>query len=222
MLLLFAQTKQFKSYLTMNIGYSLSEGTDVLGIWSVLGGPKRVLLIEQECGQDEAQDRLKKIHEYRRGKNALNNFWVVSKDLGCALDTEQGRLTIQKHIDMAKPQILMLDPFSWFHSRPSNDNDEIKRLVRWMLGWQVEKNLATIINLHTSKRSEFRNGDGSDVNSIKGASSLAEAASALIGISQPTTDKTIKQLHVTLRHGKDPKPIKIQFLEESGTFAVMP
>jgi RecA-family ATPase len=222
MLLLFAPTKYFKSYLTMNMGYSLAEGSDVLGIWPVQGGPKRVLLIEQECGQDEAQDRLRKIHAYRQGKNAINNLWVVSKDLDCALDTEHGLSTIQKHMDLAKPQILILDPFSWFHSRPGNDNDEIKRLAKKLLAWQMEKNLATIINLHTSKRSEFRNGDGSDVNSIKGASALAEAASSIIGMSEPTTDKTIKRLHFTLRHGKDPKPIKIQFLEESGTFVVIP
>jgi RecA-family ATPase len=217
MMLVYGSTKQYKSFVTMNMGYEFAEGLPVLGVWSVTGGPKRVLLIEQECGQDEAQRRMREIHNKRQGKFVEQNLWVVSKDLDCVIDDPELKV-LNEHVKMAKPQILILDPFSWFHSRPGNDNDEIKRVIKNLLKWQMKHDIATILNHHTTKKNEFHNGDGSDLNAIKGASALSEAASSIIGISQPTSAKTIKQLHFTFRHGAEPQPLKVQFQEDSGTF----
>ena len=226
LLLVFGPTKHYKSFFMMNMCYELAEGLPVLGKWPISGDPKRVLYIEQECGQDEAQRRLGKIHGYRKGKNVQDNLWIVSRDLDCALDSQQGLDVLLKHVEMAKPQIIVLDPFSWFHSRPGNDNDEIKGLVKKFLKLTQEKNMASMFSHHSGKRSEFRNGDGTDVTSIKGATALAEAASSIIGLSKPTTSETVIRLDFTLRHAPNPKHFKIKFDGEddgdTNTFAIVP
>jgi len=216
-----------KSYLALNMAYDLAEGTDVCGLWPVKGGPKRVLLIEQECGQDELQRRAGKIHAWRAGQWASENLWLVSKDLDCVLDTDHGMELIQKHVNKSQAQIVVFDPLSWFHSKNGNDNDDMKWLMRRMLKWQQEKNLASIMTHHCGKPSDWRSGNGTDINSIKGASAVQEAASSVCGISRPTASNTIIRLDFTFRHAPNPKrPVKLQFKEEGeageGTFELMP
>lgn len=215
MLLVFAPTKYLKSFLALNLAYDLAEGRTFWSGYKVKS-PKRVLVLEQECGQDELQSRVRKIHAWRAGGHAPDNLWLVSKDLDCALDSDKGLEIIQKHVEQAKPEIIVLDPLSWFHSKNGNDNDDMKWLMRRLLKWQQDNNLASIVTAHCGKPGEFRSGNGGDINSIKGASAIGEAASAVIGLSRPSSSKTIIQLNYTLRHAGDPPPTKLQFDGESG------
>lgn len=223
MMLIFAPTKYLKSYLALNIAYQLANGDKVLDTWEVKNGPKRVLVIEQECGRDEAQSRARNLHRYKMGQWAGDNLWLVSKDLDCAVDSASGMALIDKHVTDSNAQIVVLDPWSWFHSRPENDNGEMKALVRKVLKWQQERKIATILTHHTSKPSEWRKGNGMDINSIKGGSALAEACSTIIGLSRPLPDdKDVLRLDFTCRHAADPFPLKLRFNGAAGELKLIP
>lgn len=221
MMLIYAPTKYLKSFLSLNVAYQFAEGSDVFGTWPVKGGGKKVLVIEQECGRDEAQSRAGKLHAARCGRFAGDNLYIVSKDLDCAIDTASGMALIESHIAESQAEIVVLDPWSWFHSVPENDNTEIKKQVRKLLKWQQEHNIATIVTHHTAKRGEFRAGNGTDIDSIKGGTALAEACSSVVGLSRPTSDPTLLRLDFTLRHAANPHPVKLQFDGTSGSFSVV-
>jgi len=103
-----AEAKSLKSMLALNMAYELAEGLPVLGCFKT-SGEKRVLVIEQEIGQQRLQERLRKIHSQRGGVKVSDNLWVVSKDLGARLDTQEGlfRRNDAKDKDKDHPSVVV-------------------------------------------------------------------------------------------------------------------
>ncbi len=93
----------------------------------------RVLLIEQEIGEDDLEDRLKPIynglapHEQELMRSSL---FTHSLDHTIQLDTLAGYAKLAKVVEKFRPTVLMLDPLVEFHTSNENDTQGMSKVMR--------------------------------------------------------------------------------------------
>lgn len=211
-----APSKTYKSFLAMNIAYEISEGLPVLGQWDTRGA-RKVLLIEQEIGPWRLQERLTKLDDERRGVYVKDNLWIASKDLQCTLDTDMGVRQIEQHIMDSKAEVVIFDPLQWFHSRDENDNSQMQQVMKVVYMLMEKHKFAAIIVHHMGKKSEFRDGRGSE--SMRGASVVMADCDTFVAVHRPN-ERLVKEitLDFTLRSAENPPPLKLQFNDATGIF----
>lgn len=216
-LIIGAQPKSYKSFLALNMAYDMSEGQPVLGRWSCDDKPKTVLLLEQELGEWRLKERLNSVHRYREGKLAPQNLYYASKDLSCNLDTSPGILKIKEHIESCHPDIVIYDPFIWFHNKDENDNTEMHGLMKEIFKLNEEYGHSSIVIHHMGKPGENRTGD--DPTSLRGGSSIYGAVDTVVTIGKPVqNDQTHLRLKFSLRSAENPFPMDIRLDNNTMTF----
>lgn len=212
-----APPKSYKSFLALNIGYDLAEGSDLFGIWP-LHSALTVLVVEQEIGQYRLKERLAAIHGYRIGKLAPYNLYLASKDLRINLHTMMGLQRLSKHIEEVKPHVVILDPLRKLHRKTEESSTEMVEVFGNLDEIQEKYDLSFIFVHHTTKRSEFRNP--ADAESLRGSSEIFADIDTAIMIEQPVrNDRTILRLNFTLRSAQEPPPLMLQFNKNTLTFS---
>ena len=216
LVLIAAQKGTYKSFMAINLAYDLAEGSPLFGIWK-LDKPQSVLVIEQELGHHTLKTRLALLHGYRQGQYAPYNLWTVSKDLDCQLDTRHGIDTVMKHVLQAKAEVVVFDPFVWFHSQDEIDNTRIHSIIKTLQILGKQHNFAQVIVHHMAKPSLVRSGN--DVYSIRGASSLFGAAdTALTLVRNVPSRPELITVEITLRHDENPPPLQLTFDKDTSSF----
>lgn len=218
-----AEAKSFKSMLALNMAYELAEGLPVLGQFPVAksldGQPasKRVLVIEQEIGQQRLQERLERIHKARAGRHVGGNLWVVSKDLGARLDTDEGLKIVRGHIEQAAPHILIIDPLRKFHVLDEDSSTQMGGLMRVLDKLVEDYDMAVIIVHHHGKPKEDR--PRTSPTNMRGSSVLYDEGDTYITVTEPDwRHKRLRQLNFVLRSADDPRPMQLEFQPASNTF----
>lgn len=213
------EAKSFKSMLALNIAYDLSEGLDVLGSFKVVGKGKRVLLIEQEIGEVRLRERLAAIHKARAGPHVGSNLWVVSKDLGARLDTDEGLAIIKGHIEQAAPHVIIFDPLRKFHNLDEDSSTAMGGMMKVLDKLQEQYDLTSIIVHHHGKPREDR-ARNSPTN-LRGSSVLYDEGDTYMTVTAPDwRNKHLRQLSFVLRSAEDPAPIMVELEPASMTFNV--
>ncbi len=211
-----AQPKSYKSFIALNIAYDLAAGRMALDAWAV-DEPKTVLLLEQELGEYRLRDRIDGLHKFRASPIAARNFYYVSKDLVCKVDSTDGIKNIERHIEGCHPQVIIFDPLIWFHNQDENDNSQMQRVMERFIGLQEKYGHSTIIVHHMGKPGETRMGY--DANSLRGASAVFGAVDSVITVQKPVqNDPTYLRLHFVLRNTENPFPMDIQLDGATKTF----
>lgn len=211
-----AEAKSLKSMLALNMAYELAEGLPVLGCFKT-SGEKRVLVIEQEIGQQRLQERLRKIHSQRGGVKVSDNLWVVSKDLGARLDTQEGLSIIRGHIEQAAPHVIVFDPLRKFHTQDEDSSTQMGALMRVIDGLHEQYDIATIIVHHHGKPREDRQRN-SPVN-LRGSSVLYDEGDSYVTVTRPDwRNHDLIQLSFVLRSAEDPHPMRLQLDPATLTF----
>jgi len=204
-LFLSAVAKSFKSMLALNIAYSLSQGTAVLGRHPTVK-PRRVLVMEQEIGPERLKDRLLKMNPHIGGPLALKNLWFASKDMALRLDTINGIAKIEEAVREAKPHIVILDPLRKFHLCNEDNSTEMGGVMRSLTTLQEKHKFAAIVVHHHSKPNEMRRAD-SPAN-LRGSSVLFDEGDSYLTITRPNPkERTTIALTYTLRSAEDPPPL---------------
>lgn len=95
--------------------------------------PCRVLLIEQEIGEDDLEDRLKPIYSslsLEQREMMQENLFTHSLDHTVQLDTQPGFVRIARIVEKIRPDVLFLDPLIEFHTTNENDTQGMSKVMR--------------------------------------------------------------------------------------------
>lgn len=211
---IYAPKKHFKSMMLFNILYDIAEGTPIMGKWDVSGGPKQVLLIEQELGKFRMRGRFERLHVYRNGMVASENIAVVSKQRAVKLDTPEGYHELAGIVGHYRPQVVALDPIRKFHRQDENDSTAITRVVDSMDRLIEEFGVTLIIAHHQGHESQFNTGH------MRGSSVWGDEADTIIKLSRPVpNNKSVIRVTVEeLRDAAVPPPFDVQYDEQTNTF----
>lgn len=140
-----------KSFLMLEIARALAAGDIPFGHPQLEAQPpSRVLVIEQEVGEEGLQERARLIFA---GENALDygpNLWYVSKVPEMQLSTPAGRKILYSFVEQVQPNVLILDPIGRMHGYDENKSDQIQELITGLdlLAKKYEPNGMSIVFSH--------------------------------------------------------------------------
>ena len=204
-LLLSGDEKCFKSYLALNIGYAAATGALVLFKYQV-ARPLSVLYIEAELGVALLKERATPINF--DPESGGKNFKMISRDLRIQLDTEEGKLLLNKALDEAKPDILILDPIVEFHQQDENLAIELKKMLLPIRNRMVSTGMGLILIHHNNKMGKPR-----------GSKYLEGLAQCIMKVCKNDLNSDqIIDIDFTLRSAAKPKPMRLKFNEASSSF----
>ena len=151
------EAKIGKSLVVLELARALSSGDRPFG-YSRFEIPQaaRVLILDQELGAYGLQARAKKIFAGHPVECLTENLWWSSKHPEMKFDTPEGRAVIRGLVEDVRPNVLILDPISKFHSSDENSNTEIARLllnIDHLISDFREQELSVIIAHHFGKPS---------------------------------------------------------------------
>lgn len=151
------EAKIGKSLLVLELARALSSADVPFGYpkFSVRD-PARVLLLDQELGAYGLQARARKIFAGHPVECLAENLWWSSKHPEMKFDTPEGRGIIARLVDQVRPNVLILDPISKFHTSDENSNTEIARLllnIDHLISDYRDLDLSVIISHHFGKPS---------------------------------------------------------------------
>ena len=125
------EAKIFKSGIMIELARALATGTRPFDS-EIFTVPKkaRVLLVEQELGENELQKRLS--HTLARHKHVQFDeyLYYLSVVPDMQLNTPDGLGYLHEQIVSIKPNVVILDPISMFHGYDENSNTEIGELFK--------------------------------------------------------------------------------------------
>lgn len=153
-MILGAPEKSGKSWLTLELGRSLSTGANVFGHPQLHTNPCRVLEIEQEIGEIQLQKRVRAVMAKENRELYEDRFWYMSQIPELRLDTERGRVILSKALEHTQANVLILDPIKNFHGYDENSNTEIAALfatLNQMKAMFIHNDLSIIIVHHLRK-----------------------------------------------------------------------
>lgn len=146
-----------KSLIMMEFARALSTGTRPFSS-SIFSVPEKVkvLVIEQELGEQESQKRFSNTLKNLRPSAYGDNLYSLSKVPDMQVNINEGLKYLYDCVDRVQPNVLILDPISMFHGFDENSNTEIgdlfKRLEK-IKGAFTHLSLSLILSHHFKKPS---------------------------------------------------------------------
>lgn len=136
-------SKSFKSFALNTLATDLVLQRNMFGAYRSDHGriakafnisrPCKVLMIEQEIGEDDLEDRLVPIYRsLSPNEQALmrENLITRSLDHDLQLDTDIGRRRLLEVVKADRPDVLILDPLIEFHTSNENDTQGMAKVMR--------------------------------------------------------------------------------------------
>ena len=149
------QAKIGKSHLMMELARSLATAsTPFCYPGFQVSEPARVLILEQELGEYGLQKRARLAYFGCHEETLRENLWYVSKNPDLKLDDALGQKIIRGLLDQVRPNVLILDPISKFHTSDENSNSDIARLlseIDRLISEYSDLGLAVILSHHFGK-----------------------------------------------------------------------
>ena len=202
LLAIIAPKKANKTFLAYNFGVAIASGTDFAGF--KIKGEHSVLMLSAEGGYYPNRERLKTIAK-GIDEEALKRFhYVPIVNLDFNRDKTLGQLHIW--IKKLKPDVLIIDPLSKFHTADENSAKEMSKVCKNLRNFVEEYDLSLIVVHHTGK-DQYKGARGSSVIG-------AEYDSAIYL-------KKYKDYHhfeFDMRHVAAPETVKLRFNSETFWF----
>ena len=144
-----------KSYITLDIVRALTTATNP---WDcphlTTPAPCRVLYVEQEIGEYGLQERARRVFERHQPRTYDERAFFSSQDPAFQLDTPEGRKHICEEIRECRPNVLILDPISDFHTSEESDNTAISKLfltIKELKTASLDDDMSVIVLHHFKK-----------------------------------------------------------------------
>lgn len=180
------QPKSYKSFLLGSICYHLAAATNLFGTTRKdkhgadqatfpVAGPQRVLILEQEMGFQEMQERFRHLVESAppgHRQLCLENIFIHSCDHNMQLDTQTGVGYIAGLIGACRPSVVAFDPLIEFHTGDENSSQDMARTLRGLDVLREQYGFATIINHHLNKPSRTGDSERDGPDNLRGSSVL--------------------------------------------------
>lgn len=159
--------KTYKSFLLNTIVLQLAAGLPLLGAAAfTVQRPCRVLLLEQEVGEMDLQERLRPtlqtLPEMEQTVAAANIF-IHSCDHSMRLDSKDGVNNISKLIVETRPDVVCFDPLKEFHHAEENSAREMSQVFGAIDYLRERYRFASVITHHTLKPQKDGVKDGPDL-----------------------------------------------------------
>lgn len=154
-LLFGGESKIGKSFLALNMAKSLSTGTELYNSKHIQCEECKVLLIEQEIGEEGLQLRGSKIFTDVSNRNKVtDNFAYETKLDGLTLNKLEGQKKLRDLVAINKPNVLILDPIGKMHTCDENSASEIGALFTYLDTLKKinpEQNMSIVFTHHFKK-----------------------------------------------------------------------
>lgn len=191
-LLLGGEAKAGKSFLMLEATRALTTATPFMdNSFFQVPEPVRVLYIEQENGEPTIQARIETLFAKEKDQRWRDNLTVISQDFDIHFDGKAGIDRLVREIELAQPNVLILDPINMLFHRDENSNTEVGILFYklWKIKEQFKEslNLSMIFSHHFGKRPWGKYAEGWDALSeynFRGASKWKDGGDSLITIQR--------------------------------------
>jgi RecA-family ATPase len=172
---------------------------------------ERVLLIEQELGEEDHRDRMlpywNSLSPEDRAK-VDHGFYLESCEFDLRLDKLEGLEAMNRMFHEIKPQIVCFDPLIKFHRLEENNPSQMNTLMCNLgkLAWA--HHLSPIINHHFNK-----DPDKKELDALRGASSIAGDLDSCLLLNVSNRNAGIISVEPVLKRGKPIHPflVKLDF-----------
>lgn len=216
---LFAPPKSYKSFATNTILVQLLTGDPLFGVSRFhsrhiehvfpITPVKRVLLIEQEIGPEDAKERLMGIfNTLPLAQQAImdEHLYVRSCDYDLRLDAANGINKIRSIVDEVRPDVLCLDPLAKFHTSDENSPSEMGKVMLELRRINQDFDTTSLLIHHSGKNEEGKTG----LDLMRGASSIAADIDTGLCIHVINRPASILWAEVVHRRGKPIPPFKLK------------
>lgn len=219
--------KAYKSFLTLTAAADLAIGASSLYLAHRTNHGRqqpafeitkacRVLVMEQEVGEDDLEERLKPLYESlppEHQEMMLNNLFTHSLDHTLNLDKKDGYAAICDIISQVKPDVLMMDPLIEFHTSNENDTQAMSYVMKNLsLIRQSFDPLAIWLSHHEGKETMMKR-EGAD--RLRGNSVIYGKGDTFLMIHVANRNAMVVNCEFTLRRGRPIRPFSVKVDETS-------
>lgn len=233
-----APKRACKSWLMLDLAWSLSEGEPAWGIKKtdgtyLLKPPRemRTVYFTQEDTEDDIQDRV--LAHFSVGRSENDRLWVVPKNLSIAFDTQAGRNLIADELQHVRDtagriDLVIFDPLRRMHHGDENDSRTIADIWGVLDRIHQRYGCATLISHHTVKPPQGEGKklwDASDPFVARGSGDIYGGGDAFMTIvprrleSEPPARKV--EMHFESKRGRPLQPAMLKVHMDTGAVEYM-
>lgn len=223
--------KTYKSFILLAIAASLTLGRNLFNTYRsphgrpekmfVIDKPRKVLMFEQEIGEDDLEDRIVPWYERLSIDEQVlfrQNFMSHSLDRDLRFDKAEGAAKLERIIRAASPDIVIFDPLIEFHEADENSATQMNAVMRNFQQICKRTKVSPILSHHEGKEGDSPRIGG---DRLRGSSALYGKADTLINLKINNRNAMRIEVEFTLRRGRpiqnlmlklDPDTLECNFL----------
>jgi len=167
-----------KTWLGLQLGLSISAGVPFLGLRT---NKARAGMLALELPPLRAQDRIHKILE---GQTETGEFFFLPRGSHFDLSSSQERERLRSVIKRYGLQVLILDPWSRFHTADENDNQQMGEVLSQLAGIAGETRCCIVLVHHERKGLQGTHGREDAVDCLRGSSRLASDPNLILRLHE--------------------------------------
>jgi len=212
--------KSYKSFISNTIAIDLVIGRHLFTATRSEHGrhyhafevraPQRVLIFEQEIGEDDMEDRIKPVFEILSPEQQAlvrNNLYTHSLDHRLQFDKPDGVSLIAKEIEAVKPSVVIFDPLIEFHTSDENNTQAMAMILRNIDLLREEYKFAVIMNHHEGKETAIKRHGG---DRLRGNSVIYGKGDTFLTLSVVNRAASMICCDFTVRRGKPIQPFVVK------------
>ena len=212
--------KTYKSFILNTLAVALATGQNLFSATRTLhrepekaftvNRPYRVLICEQEMGEDDLEDRLKPLIESlspELRELALGNIMTISLDHDIKFDTAEGMEHLEDVVTVSKADIVIFDPLIEFHSQEENSNTAMATMLKNLVTFCRRTGVTPVLSHHEGKEGMI---ERSGADRLRGAGALFAKGDAFVSVKVINRNACQLQLDFTLRRGKPLKSLIVR------------
>jgi len=197
-----------KTTLLSQLALEIASGSPALGLFDI-SRPRRVILMQQEIGDEAFQERLSTAANGYRNLS-LDNL-LIYPCFGLKFDTPAGNKEIELLLKETEPEVIVLDPLYKFWSiSDENASAQQQRSLDVLDRYIATYGVSIIIAHHLKKPSRDSSGRFIRQDSsleLRGSSQLVAWADTVLVMNPIEKDRLIGTLD--MRHAKDEPPVLV-------------
>jgi AAA domain len=192
-LFLGGEPKLGKSLLVANLALSLAAGIDRLGF--PIPSARRVLICQFELPVPQFVSRLSQMRR-TLGPAADNHLFVDTGSAGHLLSTAKGLNHFLAAAQVARAEVIVLDPLYSAHDQDENDTRSMAALCQSLLRLR-DGSRAALIVIHHVRKSIYRHEIGS---AFRGSSALHAVGDSYVLATRPSPQLPTLELRFQFRY----------------------
>jgi hypothetical protein len=207
------EPKTGKSWAAADLAFSLASGRPWLGAVPVIGGPYRVLYVDEEQNPRLVRHRARKLARGRgldaAAVKALPIRYLAGNGLN--LDAEAHLSRLWREVRSFKPDVVIFDSLVRFHRRNENDAAEMAAFAAAVFKPLVTHFGCTVVYLHHLAKPGMNRPAGDLVHRVRGSGDLVAGADGLFTLERNEDGSaTLRQQPGRWEHTAEPLTVTLE------------